>query len=204
MLTVAAHRIAVGSLGDVAAVITAIAAMSAVVAGYIQFVLTRSLRPCIEFDVNFSTLQRSGNQSVGQIVCSIKNVGPGVGFVKNVRSRVKYRLSSESGLRLDGVEPSFMHGDSTFHEFAPNLRGFIQPGVTQWYRKPLALPAETNLIHVWAAFEYHIQVGRITRHLPSPWGEGGMGRRRVKAVEPRMDREFLKSHGHFMAEHYSR
>ncbi len=39
---------------------------------------------------------------------------------------------------------------------------FIQPGVTQWYRKPLALPADTCLIHVWARFEYQLAVGSAT------------------------------------------
>jgi hypothetical protein len=47
--------------------------------------------------------------------------------------------------------------------FAPRWqRSFIQPGVTQTYRKPLTVPGKAVLIHVWAAFEYHIPVGPLT------------------------------------------
>jgi hypothetical protein len=39
---------------------------------------------------------------------------------------------------------------------------FIQPGVTQWYRKPLQFPpADIHMIHVWAAFSYHIEAGPL-------------------------------------------
>ena len=188
------------SLGGIAGIITAIAAVGALIGGYTQFVLVRSILPCIEFDVDFKLLQHlGGQQSVGDIVCSVKNVGPGVGFVTNVYGRVRYRLVGDPEGSRDGVEPTFPHavpdeqrrpvhpespataerettkpdvgtgrkpilGNSAF-EFAPGLRNYIQPGVTQWYRKPLMVPTETSLIHVWAAFEYHIEVGRISRFL---------------------------------------
>jgi hypothetical protein len=45
------------------------------------------------------------------------------------------------------------------------MRNFIQPGVTQWYRKPLAIPAEASVIHIWAAFEYRGHLGVISRFL---------------------------------------
>jgi hypothetical protein len=60
-------------------------------------------------------------------------------------------------------------------------RTFIQPGVTQRYRKPIALPATTQLVHIWGAFDYRIELGRLTRMLvglfaPPPkdldWREG--------------------------------
>jgi hypothetical protein len=41
-------------------------------------------------------------------------------------------------------------------------RTFIQPGVTQHYRKPIALPADTQVVHVWGAFDYQIKLGRLT------------------------------------------
>jgi hypothetical protein len=55
--------------------------------------------------------------------------------------------------------------DPTAFELAPGVKNFIQPGVTQWYRKPLVLPAGTSLIHVWAAFEYRIELGKISQLL---------------------------------------
>jgi hypothetical protein len=44
-------------------------------------------------------------------------------------------------------------------------RTFIQPGVTQPYRKPLALPADTLLVHIWGSFDYKIDQGRFTNFL---------------------------------------
>jgi hypothetical protein len=44
-------------------------------------------------------------------------------------------------------------------------RTFIQPGVTQRYRKPIALPATTQLVHIWGAFDYRIELGWLTRML---------------------------------------
>jgi hypothetical protein len=44
-------------------------------------------------------------------------------------------------------------------------RKFIQPHVTQWYRKPLALPRNADLISVWGGFEYELEVGKIRRLL---------------------------------------
>jgi hypothetical protein len=44
-------------------------------------------------------------------------------------------------------------------------RTFIQPGVTQDYRKPIVLPTATQLVHIWGAFDYQINTGRATRFL---------------------------------------
>ena len=41
-------------------------------------------------------------------------------------------------------------------------RTFIQPGVTQRYRKPISVPAETQVLHVWGAFDYRIQTKGLT------------------------------------------
>lgn len=47
-------------------------------------------------------------------------------------------------------------------------RTFIQPGEVQRYRKPIVLPAMTQLVHVWGRFDYHIQLGAVTKFL-SGW-----------------------------------
>jgi hypothetical protein len=148
-------------------------------------------------------LSRSAqDESVGEVVCSIKNVGPGVGFIANVQCRVRYRRADESGAGPDDLEPAFAHklagkeqrlkgprnppksnaavrkkttpghdgkdepilGDSAFY-LAEGQHNFIQPGVTQWYRKPLAFPGDASLIHVWAAFTYHTEAGKINHFL---------------------------------------
>lgn len=85
-------------MGAVAAGITAAVALLALIGGYVQFVLRRALLPCIEFDVEFSALNRSASdQPVGDILCRIRNEGPAVGYVTNVRCRIRYRLAGESG-----------------------------------------------------------------------------------------------------------
>ncbi|MBB3082642.1 hypothetical protein [Geodermatophilus sabuli] len=95
------------SLGPLLA---AAAALAAVIGGYLQFVVRRSLLPCIEFDVALTLLQPSAAATrVAEVTLSIKNVGPGVGFVKNVRCRVLYRLVGELDLHPNGVEPQFAH-----------------------------------------------------------------------------------------------
>lgn len=149
-------------MGDVAAIITATVALVALVGGYVQFVVRRVLLPCIEFDVEFLTLRCSpSDQSVGEILCRIRNHGPAVGHVMNVRCRVRYRLAGESGEKQG--EPAFAHKlpAEGFLVLDPERR-FIQPGVTQWYRKPVALPANTCLIHVWGRFEYELSAGKIS------------------------------------------
>jgi len=44
-------------------------------------------------------------------------------------------------------------------------RTFIQPGAVQRYRKPIALPSDTVLIHIWAAFDYRMDLHAPTRFL---------------------------------------
>ena len=170
-------------LSDIAATIAALAALLGLIVGYVQLVLPRSLLPCIEFDVELTTLHPSSSeQLIGEVVCVIRNVGPGVGDVTNVQCRVKGRLVDASGIYKDGVEPEFsqrvradersrpetpagarplLTGDVLY--LAEGQRNFIQPGVTQRYREPLALPAHLGLVQVWGAFEYHLHVGPISR-----------------------------------------
>jgi hypothetical protein len=157
-------------VGSIAAIITAAAALAALIGGYVQFVLRRALLPCIEFDMEFLVLDRSAtDQLVGEILLIIRNVGPAVGYVTNVRCRVLYRLSGESGVRQEKRskgEPVFAHRlpDEGVFTFDREKR-FIQSAITQWYRKPLALPPDTCLIHVWGWFEYEISVSAVTGFL---------------------------------------
>jgi hypothetical protein len=163
-------------MSSIPAIITATIAFLALIGGYVQFVLRRALLPCIEFDVEFLPLSRSGwDQPIGEILCRIRNEGPAVGYVTDVRCRIRYRLAGESGERQG--EPVFAHSLLPSGEFLhlDQQKRFIQPGVTQWYRKPVALPANTCLIHVWGRFEYEISAGKITgflaRFLGQPYGE---------------------------------
>ena len=60
-------------MNNIAPDIVAIVALLALIGGYFQFVLRRSLLPCIEFDAEFFVLSRSAqDESVGEVVCSIK------------------------------------------------------------------------------------------------------------------------------------
>jgi len=187
-------------MDGVAAVITASVALLALIGGYVQFVLKRVLLPCIEFDVEFLTISRSAlDQLVGEILCRIRNEGPAVGYVTNVRCKIRYRLAGESGTRLG--EPHFMHSlipnelkpdelkpDDKFLRFDDKDR-FIQPGVTQWYRKPVVFPAKTCLIHVWGYFEYERSAGKVAeflaKFLRQPFGENSVEYivRRTFAIE---------------------
>lgn len=169
---------------NLGSLITAGVALAVAIGGYLQFVLRRSVFPCIEFDVDLIPFTHSASdQSVGEVVLSMRNVGPGVGFVTSVQCRVKYRRAGEAGSGSNGVSPTFAHslrtelqppegfnrilGQDAFALVSRFHRNFIQPGVTQWYRMPLAFPEDTQLVHVWAAFEYHIQVGRLGWFLAS-------------------------------------
>ena len=49
---------------EVASIVTAIAAVTAVVGGYVQFVLRRAVFPCVEFDVDLVLLRSDAAQKV--------------------------------------------------------------------------------------------------------------------------------------------
>jgi hypothetical protein len=163
----------------VAAAITAIAAVAALLTGYVQFVIRRTILPCVEFDVDFALLHADAVDRIGEIVCTVRNVGPGAGYIANVQGRVRYRTLQDTGLACDGVEPAFPNRVSADPPPEPSsliLRGgflfapdwepaYIQPDVTHWYRKPVVIPPDAVLVHVWAAFEYRIVVGPVSRRL---------------------------------------
>jgi hypothetical protein len=165
------------SLKDASSVVTAAVAVIALIAGYLKFVLQRAVLPCVDFDVNFSALRSAAERHQCEIVLTVKNVGPGSGYVANVQGRVRYAEAGENDVARDAVEPAFPHSlkpsakpesplilkDSAFL-FQPAWKpAFIQPGVTQIYRKPIALPGKADLVHVWAAFHYTVQAGPLTR-----------------------------------------
>ena len=164
---------------DVASIVTAAVAVMALISGYLKFVLQRAVLPCVDFDVEFSALRTGARTHECEIMLTVKNVGPGSGYVADVQGRVRYAETSEDGVAADGIEPDFpkslepssrvkprlILGNQGFL-FQPKLqRAFIQPGVTHVYRKPVALPGEAELVHVWAAFHYTIDVGPATRFL---------------------------------------
>jgi hypothetical protein len=98
---------------DVGTLVAAAVALAVAVGGYIQFVLQRSIFPCIEFDAGLLSFDPSGpgRPAVGELVRSMKNVGPGVGYVANVIYRVKYRRADEVAL---GPDAYLVHAWGTF------------------------------------------------------------------------------------------
>ena len=163
------------SAGDIAAILTAAVAVVALVGGYVQFVLRRSGLGYVEFDVEFTSLHQGATRVIGDIVCVIKNVGSSMVIATNVQCRVRYRTVRDAEEATYGVEPFFPHaiepaatevGDLGKHSFwVWKNRTFIQPGVTQRYRKPIQLPAEVEVLNVLGSFDYRIETKGLTRAL---------------------------------------
>jgi hypothetical protein len=203
-------------LSDAAAVVTAATAVVAVAGSYVQFVLKRLVLPSAQFDVEFTPYVRGSSQLVGEVTLVFKNVGSTTLIVKDVRSRIRFRLQSDAELQApnDLAEPQFYHNLTSYipgvtasqpsisqvissqpegshpQLSAPSSiavsgqpqastevpprgwltlvreRTFIQPGVTQYYRKPIGLPANARLVHIWRAFDYKIR-HRPREQLPS-------------------------------------
>jgi hypothetical protein len=158
--------------GDIAAIVTAVVALVALGGGYVQFVLRRSGLGYVEFDVEFTNHHRGPTQLIAEIVCVFKNVGSSMVIVTNVRCRARYRQVGDSEDSTNGVEPTFEHvivpamqaaGEHWF--FLVEGRTFIQPGVTQRYRKPIVMPVEAQVLHVWGSFDYRIETKGLTRVL---------------------------------------
>ncbi len=209
-------------MGTVNSLIAAGTALLIALGGYLQYIMRRSVHPCIEFDIDLFAMSTAPSQVV-EIVLRVKNVGPGVGRVSSTQCRVKYRVGTDGtrqgsdAKERHGVEPNFYtelgdaehvaveengagngclpetqtetkwwragkkcgRGNKRYAnekrdtEFGPILKHplvlsrkdgprFIQPGVTQWYRKPLEFPSgDIHLVHVWAAFYYHIEAGPL-------------------------------------------
>jgi hypothetical protein len=105
---------------EIESLIAAAAGLAIAFGGYVQFVLRRSIYPCIEFDVELTCLPPAEpvrpdaadptapepGERVAELVLLLRNVGPGVGFVDNVQGRVGCRRASESGAGPDGLEPA--------------------------------------------------------------------------------------------------
>ena len=145
---------------NVAGLVTACVALFVAISGYVQFDLRRSVFPCIEFDLDLVPLTRTETDQVVQIVLSMKNVGPGVGFITDPKCRLMRRRYGDA-TRYNEVEPGFEKGP--YHDMVRGgARNYIQPGVTQWYRKPFVLDGDVELTDVSAKFDYHIEVGPIT------------------------------------------
>jgi hypothetical protein len=245
-------------LADIASLITAVVALGALVAGYVQFVLRRWLLPSVEFDVDFTGFSGEPAYVIGEVACIIKNTGSNMLLVTGVRCRMSYRCVGEGRYlqkaapdawrpktkgrhEREPIEPLFEHAvehssskshwllilpprscDSTGSVSTPYIsamsttesaegssspsdnqaasapvsgislggaasaqslseggapprsssvnkscddRTFVQPGATQIYRKPIVLPAEAHLLHVWGAFDYRIEMSQASKRL---------------------------------------
>ena len=77
--------------------------------------------------------------------------------------------SQSSSAEVSATTPSLSysaepHEHPGWADLSPE-RTFVQPGVTQHYRKPLVLPSCTQLLHVWAAIDYRLELGPMTKLL---------------------------------------
>ena len=211
--------------GEVIGGLTAVAALAALLAGYVQFVLKRSTL-AVEVDVTFTPLSiQPSDLLVGDLSCAITNLATSPLLVTSirVRGRFRYRNHAPTGrwprdllepdlpyslkrLRWNLVpqplDPWIEHEDDWFDLLAANAtsstspsspssstgpsspststvptsdkpsneeeeaeRTFVFPGGTQHYRKPLALPSDTDLLSIWASCDYVVQLGWPSRHL---------------------------------------
>jgi hypothetical protein len=163
------------SAGDIAAIVTALVAVLALFGGYVQFVLRRSGLGYVEFDVELTDLHRGQTSLLTEVDCVIRNVGTSMVIVTNVQCRIRFRTSHDAEGATHGVEPSFEHaveppaedvGTLGKHSFwVSRERTFIQPGVTQRYRKPIQLPADARVVNVLGSFDYRIHTRGLSRVL---------------------------------------
>jgi hypothetical protein len=152
------------TLDAIASLVTAIVALSALIAGYGQFVVRRGLLPAVEFDVEFAVTHHGATQLIGEPTLVIRNLGTDTLIVTNVRCRIRYRLGSDPEESWgDGVQPLLAHKVPRF--FIAEERTFVQPAVSQRYRQPVTLPAATQVVDLVGAFDYRIQVGPVTSFL---------------------------------------
>src|SRR5215469_14068426 len=82
-------------IGEIAALVTAVAAVCALAAGYVQFVLRRWLLPSVEFDVEFTCFNGEPGHVIGEVACLIKNTGSNMLLVTGIRCRMSYRCAGE-------------------------------------------------------------------------------------------------------------
>jgi hypothetical protein len=70
-------------------------------------------------------------------------------------------LSDPSPLTEDEVEAA---KEGEFVDFVRE-RTFVQPGVTQRYRKPMLLPPDVSVVNILGSFDYSVQIGWLTKKL---------------------------------------
>lgn len=168
------------TVGDIAAVITALAVFAAAIGGYIQFVLVRA-KVAAQFDVEFLALGPASGQRAGDVSCVVTNLGSNPLIVTRVAFRGRYSVESDPAADSSGdCEPLLgrklqtgAHGEAAWitlfppggRRADPLARSVVFPGGVQAYRKPLALPLEARVLGIWAVCDYHVQAGRFTHTL---------------------------------------
>jgi hypothetical protein len=89
--------------------IAATAAVLALIGGYIQFVLKRSILPSLQFDTDFKVHGMGPKSTIGEVACTVTNTGTNIGVIENVRFRIRYRRFADDDVPyLDGLEPQFL------------------------------------------------------------------------------------------------
>lgn len=158
------------SAGDIASIVTAAVAVLAAGGAYVQFVLRRSLLPSVQFDVELATVALVGADAVGDVALVITNTGSSMLVVTNVRFKARYHVVGDHAgfFPRNPTEPLLARripaAAHAWVEIAA-ARTFVQPGVTQKYRKPVLLPAETAVVNILGSFDYRVEIGPVTRLL---------------------------------------
>lgn len=159
------------TVGDIAAVITALSVFVATIAGYIQFVVRRAV--AAQFDIEFVALGSASGMVVGDVNCLVRNLGSNVLVVTRVAFRGRYSVNDDPDENIShNMEPALgrtlltgEHGEAAWITLFPTknyeTRSVIFPGGTQAYRKPLALPPGARMLSIWAACDYSTPVGRF-------------------------------------------
>ena len=129
----------------------------------------------MDIDVSVIAPATEMSGTIAELVLTVRNIGPRVGYVKRPQCRVRYAVAAD-GDQARKPEPAFPHrvcaSDTQKSECRPFLskgfliaakqeRAFIQAGITQTYRKPILLPGDARLVTVWAGFVYEIEAGRL-------------------------------------------
>ena len=162
----------------IASLVTATVALLALVGGYVRFVIRPATLPSVEFDVDLTMSHRGQTQLICEPALVVRNVGANTVILTNLRFKLRYRLSTDAELLWqDGLQPVFAHKQPEYQFFATDT--FVQPAVTQHYRHPVALPAETRAVDLVGLLDYKITVGWLTRFLiglsspgTKPWRDG--------------------------------
>ena len=166
----------------VAGVFTAVAASLAGLWAYSRFVLERGLLPPTQFTIACSTLAVSEQGAVVEVTLRLKNLGTAALIVHDLRLDLRYLTASDVLGRFGELdEPTFgrlQFVHSPWHDlgYLPSKNGprgtrivghdtFVQPGVDQPYPFITSLPSSTNLLLVWASFEYAQRPSPLQRRI---------------------------------------